>query len=144
MNFKTPLKYFSLKNSYEENKKLHRILANQYHPDKPTGNEDMMKEINLEWEKVDVYLNSVKKDKENGYENIGNKDLFWETIIGFSRVLFDDEDESEQQKNYITFKGIQYDLEDEDILRKVAMKHGGLSLLEFTSTPQWQDYINNL
>lgn len=139
-----PLKYFSLEDSYEENKKMYRILANQYHPDKPTGNDDMMKEINAEWEKIGKYFDSGKKVEEYKYENKSNKDLFWETIIGFSRVLFDDEDESEQQKNYITFKGIQYDLEDEDILRKVAMKHGGLGLLEFTSTPQWQDYINSL
>lgn len=133
MNFK-PLKYFSLKDSYEENKKMFRILVNQYHPDKPTGNEDMMKEINLEWEKVNEYFEHGKKqycqheicECDDDETDDNNDDLF-----------------EQEEKLYVTFKGIEYNLCDEDILRKIAIKHGGLGLMEFQMSDEWQEYINN-
>lgn len=138
------LKYFSLEDSYEENKKLYRILANQYHPDKPTGNEDMMKEINMEWEKVNEYFDSGNAIPKQNRSQHFNNDIFWETIFKFSREILDDEEDELEEKRYITFNGIKYDLHDENILERIAIRHGGLSLIEFTRSKVWQDYINQL
>lgn len=141
MSFKS-LKYFSLKDSYEENKKLHRILVNQYHPDKPTGNEDMMKEINAEWETIEKYFTSGKQPISDTINM--NQDIIFESILYAVNQIFQKPYKSESSPiNYIIFNGIKYNLDDSKLLEKIALRHGGLGLMEFMNSKEWQDYIKN-
>lgn len=55
------LKYFSLSASYESNKRTYKELCLIHHPDKATGNLEIMQEINAEWEKVEKSYNTSQK-----------------------------------------------------------------------------------
>lgn len=133
-----PLVYFSYQKSFEENKKSYRTLSMKHHPDKPTGNEEVMKAINDEWE-------TYEKNHKTLFSLPDSKTIHpesaWESIFAHIRVIFPDEDEEEDELEYIMFKGSKY-LVDENILETIARRHGGMGLLEFLHSKAYQDYIN--
>lgn len=122
------MKYFSLQKTYDQNRKIYLLLSNQHHPDKPTGNTEKMQDINKEWEEVEKQLH----EKE---EEITVGQVFWENI-------FDEEEEEQEDGKFVIFNSIKYDLNDEKILEKIALRFGGLGLMEFTSSKEWQEHIN--
>ena len=46
------MKYFNNINTLEELKKQYKKLAMKYHPDRPNGSEEIMKQVNNEYEKM--------------------------------------------------------------------------------------------
>lgn len=138
------MKYFSYDKPYQENRKLYLSLCNIYHPDKPTGNEDMIKEINGEWETYEktyqknihhIETKPVEKDTDDVYTFGGFMEEF---MFGFMETIIEDEDET----NYVIFRGKKYSGSESEILEQIALKYGGLTLMEFTNSKEWQDYLN--
>jgi len=115
----TAYKYFT-ENSYEENKAMHTMLCKRYHPDnQDTGSEDMMKEINAEWE---LYKNSFETPavKVNNAESV-----------------------TEQPKeDFVMFKGRKYTGTPREIFESVALRYGGLDLQELTNNKDYEDYCD--
>lgn len=67
--------FFKQCRTAEELKKLYHKLAMKYHPDSPTGNAEVMKQINAEyremWDKLkDIHFSY---EKQEYYENTGDK-----------------------------------------------------------------------
>lgn len=130
------MKYFDRNKSYEENKKIFRELCKKYHPDKSTGNEEVMKEINNEWESYTKgHTNNIPNKTDGRVNHSEIVWAFWEAMM-----MFQDDEEEVEEKEYITFRGRKY-LIDENILETIALRYGGLGLMEFTSSKEWNDYI---
>lgn len=129
------MKYFSYNKSYEENRKFFLSLCNCHHPDKPTGNEDLMKEINSEWE---LY---AKRNNSNILNKTEDGITEWDIINAFATALFNEEEE-EIEEEYVMFKGRKYII-DENIIETIALRYGGLGVIEFLNSPEWKDRLNN-
>lgn len=124
------MKYFSYNKSYEENRKLFLSLCNKHHPDKPTGNQEAMKEINSEW---GLYKETHADKSTEQIDGWGVFGAFYDAMCGM---------EEEEETNYVIWRGKKYSGSENEILRKVALEYGGLTLMEFVNSKQWQDYLN--
>lgn len=126
------MKYFDYNKTYEENRKAFTSLCKKYHPDTRTGNEEIMKAVNNEWE---LYRDT--------YSNKNNQQIAgWDVVEAFWDIFQDAEQEEDESdgEEYIVFMGKEY-LIDENILRTIALRYGGLGLMQFTNSREWQDYI---
>lgn len=121
------MKYFFYDKSFEENKDMFRFLAKRYHPDKLSGNEDMMKQINDEW---NVYVKEY------------NKPYCQKEVRKFSFYVPTTEPEEEQKEDGIMYMGQMYTGTEIEIIKKIALKYGGLTMKEFVESKLWQDYMN--
>jgi len=108
------MKYFLNTQTFEENRTLHRDLTKRYHPDSPTGNQDMMQEINAEW----------KLYQDNQKEQVAESDL------------------EENEVDYISYMGVRYEGDPNDICQLVALRFGGMALQEFMSGKEYEDYCD--
>lgn len=126
------MKYFSYDKTYEENRKLFLSLCNKHHPDKPTGNQEVMKEINSEWGLYKETHADKSTEQIDGWDVFG---AFYDAMRGM------EEEEEEIEEEYIMFKGRKYII-DENILQTIALRFGGLGLIEFTNSQEWQDHLN--
>ena len=125
--------YFSYDKTCDENKRAFRILVKQYHPDKPTGNEEIFKAINNEWE----YYNNTRTAHVSQKTDVHMGDVlnaFWDAF-GMN------ETEEDAEEEVIMFMGILYIIDD-DILRTIALRHGGIGLTQFVNSKEWQAYLN--
>lgn len=127
------MKYFSYNKTYEENKKEFRLLSKRYHPDKSTGNEEVMKAVNNEWELYEKTHNARPPDRSDMGQFV---EAFWEAL-----QMHIEYEEEPDEREYIMFMGREY-LIDENILQTIALRYGGLGLMQFTSSKEWQEYIN--
>lgn len=124
--------YFFYDKTYEENRKIFLSLCKKYHPDKATGDEALMKEINSEWE---LYKDTYN-DKQDNKTELGDViNAFWEAIM-------EHQDEEEEQTNYVIWRGKKYSGTEDEIVQEIALRYGGLTLLEFLSSKEWKDYLN--
>lgn len=124
------MKYFSYDKTYQENRKKYLSLCNIHHPDKPTGNQEIMKEINSEWELYKETHADEPAEEIDGWDVFG---AFYDAVLSMKE---------EEETNYVVWRGKKYSGSEDEILGKVALEHGGLSLIEFVTSKQWQDYLN--
>lgn len=130
------MKYFSFHKTYEENRKEFLTLCKQHHPDRPTGNEAIMKQVNSEWESYEKFhkTHTVKPIQAPRYQFRQPSGL--EIIFQMFKAM-------NSQPEYITFRGAKYII-DENILKTIALRYGGMGLLEFVHSKEWQDHIKKL
>lgn len=94
-----------------------------------------MKEINSEWE---LY---AKRNNSNILNKAEGGITEWEIINAFATALFNEEEE-EIEEEYVMFKGRKYII-DENIIETIALRYGGLGVIEFLNSPEWKDRLNN-
>lgn len=134
-----PFLYFDPIDSFEDNKELYRTLCKQYHPDKPTGDVEIMKRINSEWEKI-TELNEEPKYILEPLGGVANDlrnlfDALADAILNNAPIQ-----KEEPEEKFIIFKGVKYYRNDERILEKIALRHGGLTLMEFMNSAGWKKF----
>lgn len=83
------MKWFNDVKTMEELRKRYRQLLKQYHPDNNGGNDEITKEINVEYDFVFAELSHENTDTEQGYTYEENEQFkaVMNAIIGFNITI---------------------------------------------------------